>query len=232
MSIDNIIISMATAEAEPYIDPAPAPGRSRRNRGSELVRGRLIDAAITEFAAHGFEGASTRAIAERAEAHQSQIKYHFDTKDELWRHCLGQLIDEIDAEIAEQNVVDASTPKAAFEAAVRGLVRFAARRPELNRIMMHEATQPSDRLTWLFETRTATRCAALISIWNDLVEADMAAAIDADLVYHTLIGAASLLYANAPEAVLMGVDPTDPAVVERHAESLVAMFVRSPIQGK
>ena len=52
-----------------------------------------------------------------------------------------------------------------------------------------------------------------------------AAPIDADVLYHTLIGAASLIYANAPEAHLMGIDPSDEALVRRHADSLIAMFV-------
>lgn len=205
--------------------PPPAPGRSRRNRGSEVVRGRLIEAAISEFAANGFEGASTRAIAERADAHQSQIKYHFDTKDELWRRCLDQLLVELDAGILDQVGDDTTDPRAVFEASVRGLVRFASARPELNRIMMHEATSPSDRLTWLYEERAAERQAQLIGLWRELLAEGVAAPIDPDLVYHTLIGAASLLYANAPEARLMGIEPHDADVVRRHADALIAMFL-------
>ena len=37
----------------------------------------------TEFAAHGFEGASTRAIAAAAGTHQPQINYHFESKDDV-----------------------------------------------------------------------------------------------------------------------------------------------------
>jgi hypothetical protein len=66
----------------------------------------------------------------------------------------------------------------------------------------------------------------LLAAWNELVSAGHAAPVDADVLYHTLIGAASLLYANAPEAVLMGLQPKDPDVVQRHADGLVAMFLR------
>lgn len=205
--------------------PPPAPGRRRRNRGSEVVRGHLIEGAIAEFAANGFEGASTRAIAEKADAHQSQIKYHFDTKDELWRQSLDQLLAELDAAIITQVGDDTTDPRAVFEASVRGLVRFASARPELNRIMMHEATSPSDRLTWLYEERIAEREAQLTDLWRALIVDGVAAPIDPDLVYHTLIGAASVLYANAPEARLMGVEPHDADVVRRHGDGLIAMFL-------
>ncbi|MCP3854227.1 MAG: helix-turn-helix transcriptional regulator, partial [Actinomycetia bacterium] len=60
-----------------------------------------MEAALVEFAANGFDGASTRAIASRAGAHQPQINYHFESKDELWRLCLERLLGELDVVIAE-----------------------------------------------------------------------------------------------------------------------------------
>jgi TetR/AcrR family transcriptional regulator len=204
---------------------APAPGRTRRNRGSEIVRSALINAAINEFAAHGFEGASTRRIAEAADAHQSQIKYHFDTKDDLWRRCVEVLIDELDAAILERFDPSSADSRAVFEATIRGLVHFAARRPELNRIMMHEAMNVSDRLKWLVDTRLRDRHTSMTAAWRDLVSDGVVAPIDADVMYHTVIGAASLLYANAPEAQLLGIDTSAPSLVDRHADALVNMLL-------
>lgn len=203
---------------------APAPGRSRRNRGSEHVRRRLVDAAIAEFAARGFEGASTRRIAELAEAHQSQIRYHFDSKVELWQGCLTTLVGELDDVITAAGADD-DDPVAQMEGVIRGFVRFAAKRPELNRIMMHEATAPSDRLRWLVDELTGERREQMAAIWNDVRAAGRGAPVGADVLYHSFIGAASLLYANAPEAELFGLDPTDPDLVDRHADALVAMFL-------
>ena len=71
---------------------AAAPGRSRQNRGSEVVRAALLDAAIAEFAAKGFAGASGRRIAAAADAHQSQINYHFSSTGELWKAALLRLL--------------------------------------------------------------------------------------------------------------------------------------------
>jgi TetR/AcrR family transcriptional regulator len=204
---------------------APAPGRTRRNRGSEIVRTALINAAINEFAAHGFEGASTRRIAEAADAHQSQIKYHFDTKDDLWKRCVEVLIDELDAAIFQSFDPSNTDGRAVFEATIRGLVHFAARRPELNRIMMHEATNASDRLKWLVDTRLRSRHGSLTATWSELVAGGLVAPIDVDVVYHTVVGAASLLYANAPEAQLLGIDTASPTLVDRHADALVNMFL-------
>jgi len=58
---------------------------------SAITRASLIEAAVHEFAAHGFDGASTRAIATRAGVHQPQINYHFESKLDLWRAAVDWL---------------------------------------------------------------------------------------------------------------------------------------------
>ena len=62
-------------------------------------------------------------------------------------------------------------------------------------------------------------------------ESDLAAAgygpeddIDEVVVYYSLIGAASLAYANAPEARHLGCDTLAAEFVDRHADALVAML--------
>lgn len=205
---------------------APATGRDRVNRGTEQTRDRLIEAALIEFAADGFDGASTRAIATRAGAHQPQINYHFESKVELWRQCLERLMSELDDAVADHvDGVDPSEETAMFSGIVRALVVFAARRPELNRIMMHEGTAPGERLDWLVENHLAWRQRDLARRWSRLTEAGVAASLPVNVLYHLLIGAASLLYANAPEARLLGLDPDTPAAVAEHADGLVSMLL-------
>jgi AcrR family transcriptional regulator len=205
---------------------SPAPER-RANRSSEAVRSRLVQAALVEFAAHGFDGASTRAIAARADAHQPQINYHFESKDALWRAGLEQLLTELDVEIAARTAgVAPDDPRARFEAVIRGMVHFAAAHPALSRIMMHEATAPSPRLAWLVETHLEGRYRALLDLWATLTERGDAAPVPPDLLYHVLIGAASLVHANAPEMrLLTGQDPSSPRIVQAHADALVALFL-------
>ncbi|HNT89978.1 MAG TPA: TetR family transcriptional regulator, partial [Candidatus Hydrogenedentes bacterium] len=48
----------------------------------------LLDTAGELFAALGFEGASVRAIAERAGTNIAAVNYHFGTKDNLYAEVL------------------------------------------------------------------------------------------------------------------------------------------------
>ena len=217
----------------------------RRQARSERTRERILDAALVEFSTNGFEAASTRAIAARAGVHQPQIHYHFDTKDSLWRAAVDHLFDLLDRSISLRDLIGAGPseddgerdhrrrsrrPDARdmLEALVRRFVHFAAEHPELNRIMVQEDTKDSERLAWIADHHVQPRFDGITAL---LAVAAVPHLRDADplVLYYSLIGAASLLYVNAPEGRrLTGREPTDPAVIERHADALVAMFVGPP----
>src|ERR1051325_7635965 len=61
---------------------SPAP-RVRRDRGAQ-TRAELIEAALDVFSRIGFEGASTRMIAQAAGANLAAIVYHFGGKEALY----------------------------------------------------------------------------------------------------------------------------------------------------
>ena len=199
----------------------------RRQARSVATREALLDAALSEFAAHGFEGASTRSIATAAGTHQPQINYHFESKDELWRaavdHLFAQLDDAVGRHLRES--APASDDRERFARGVRAFVRAAAELPELNRIMVQEATIDSDRLDWIVERHTRPRFEILTSDWRRLRNAGQVADIDDVVVYYSLVGAASLPYVNAPEARLLGHDTGRQAFIELHAEALVTLFL-------
>ncbi len=188
------------------------------------TRTNLLDAALVEFSSNGFDGASTRAIAARAGCHQPQINYYFASKAALWEAALERLF----ALLAEQmrGIDEIADPLERFTEIIHRFVAFAARHPELNRIMVTEATAETARLRWMVDTYVRAAHARLLTAWRQLRSAGFGADVDERFVYHTLIGAASLLWANAPEARLL--DPTLTASDEQvaaHARALIALFV-------
>lgn len=71
--------STATLATPPSTRP-----RANRARVLEAIR----EAAIIEFGLHGFKGASTQAIAERAGLTKPQLHYYIQGKDELYAELL------------------------------------------------------------------------------------------------------------------------------------------------
>jgi TetR/AcrR family transcriptional regulator len=207
----------------------------RRTRDD--IRQRLLESALVEFGAKGFDGASTRSIAQRVDAHQPQINYHFASKDALWVAAVDHLFGLLADELAAVPLLEAEDPAELAEAFAEGLrrfVRFAAAHPELNRIVVHEATEDTDRLRWMTDQHVRPLYETIRVIWERLLDAGLAAPIDAAVVHYVIVGAASLPFVNAPEArLLTGAEPTSPAWVEAHADGLVRMLLpRVVIRGE
>ncbi len=67
---------------------------------SEDTRRRLIETAISAFGELGFEGASTRLLAERAGVNLPAIQYHFGSKDGLYRAAVDHIAQYIEEQMA------------------------------------------------------------------------------------------------------------------------------------
>jgi AcrR family transcriptional regulator len=78
-------------------------GSAHANRGPD-TRQRLIDSALEVFGAYGFDGASTRMLAERAGANLASIPYYFGGKEGLYRAAADFVVDVSKREI--QPVID------------------------------------------------------------------------------------------------------------------------------
>jgi AcrR family transcriptional regulator len=88
--------------------PRRSPKPQERQRDPERTRRLIVDAAVAEFAAHGYAGARTSAIAARAGVNQQLISYYFDGKEglyqaisERWREREGDLRTD-DVPLSEQ----------------------------------------------------------------------------------------------------------------------------------
>jgi len=200
---------------------APTTARARQRADT---RERIVSAALEAFAERGFRGASTRDIARRAGTNQGLITYHFRSKDELWRAAADRVFGLLEERLAERlGALTSRDPRERVREGIREYVRFAAAHPELFRLMVDEGNVDDARMKWLVDTHLKPR-------FRELVEG-MASAVDFDAslrphVFYTMAGAASLIFAVAPECRrLTGLDPTRAKAVETHAEFVARLLV-------
>ena len=203
--------------------PAPAPP-VRTRRPSDSIVADLLEAAAVEFAAHGFAGASTRRIAQRAGAHQPQINYHFTSKEQLWRATVDHLFSLMDAALPD---LDGVGPRdVAFVDLLYAFIRFSADRPELDRIINLEATAPSDRLGWLVATHLQPRFEAVAAGWERLRSEGLGADLTAGEVWEVITSYGAMHFANAPMLSLLGIHAGDGRPEsEAHAARVVAVLL-------
>ena len=64
-------------------------------RGDE-TRARIISAALEVFGTHGFGGASTRMLAERAGVTLPALSYYFDSKEGVYLACAEHIAERLD----------------------------------------------------------------------------------------------------------------------------------------
>jgi len=196
-------------------------GRQRR-ASSEDVRLAILDAAAKEFAMHGFDGASTRAIAERAGVFQAQLGYHVGDKDALWVMTIDCLFDRLRLHL-EEGISLASDeaptdPVTLFSGIIRRHVEYTARHPELHRIMSIEAAQSTKRTKYLLNEHVRPIIAALRLLWADVRASGRGGDRTAEEVFMLMIAMAPLPFAqSALMKPLLGSELCDPI---RHAGTI------------
>jgi TetR/AcrR family transcriptional regulator len=205
--------------------PPRRPARRRQQRSVE-TRDRLVEAALQEFATHGFEGATTREIARRAGVALAALPYHFTTKEALWRAAADRIFallsETFRARFSGLEGVDLTTR---LRLILRDFVRFAAAHPELHRFMIQEGMRESARLSWLVETHVRPMYDAVRAMIEAAQREGMAPIGRPEHMHYMLIGAASSAYALSAEfELLTGTPANREALVAEHVAALERMF--------
>lgn len=196
--------------------------RTTRVEQREQTRQRIVAAATDAFAEGGFEGTSTRDIADRAGVTQGLVTYHFASKRELW----GAAVDAIFAELGhalptpDDEAGGPAPDQRAARLAIRAYVSFSARHPELFQLMVDAGRHDDERMRWIVDRHLRPHFGRVARFAGQT-----ARDADAAHVYYALVGAASLISAVSPECrALTGVDPRTEAAIGRHADVVAALF--------
>lgn len=96
----------------------------------------LLDAAATELAEHGYEGASIASVVERAGASKSAVYYYFEDKEDLFETVLVRSIQGALARVGDEDPAE-------IEADFWGALRRKKRQ-----ILEHFAGRPVEQAIW------------------------------------------------------------------------------------
>lgn len=178
----------------------PAAATSSR---SSLVRENVIHAALECFGAFGFEGTSTRAVAERAGVSHPLLLYHFESKDLLWQSTMDDVIDHYREEMESRFAkVDANDSVALLQAFIENFVRYTARVPQLHRIMTQESTQGSERIRYVMELQRSS-FNAICKVIRQGQTRGLVRSGEPARIYYAIIGLAGTLLCVSTEYELM-----------------------------
>ncbi|MEM9703372.1 MAG: TetR/AcrR family transcriptional regulator [Planctomycetota bacterium] len=192
-----------------------------RAQQREETRDQIVGAALTALSELGFDGASTRTIAELANVSQGLLTYHFKSKDELWQAAANHLFalhdDWMDRATLKRGTVEPRVRQREF---VRRLVHFHARHPEFARFIATYGRTDDARSKWLAETHLVRTYQRVADVLEDTPAEDLPHA------FYVLAGASGSLFSAGNECKLVtGVNPRSRAAVKRHADYLANLLV-------
>src|ERR1700689_5368511 len=75
----------------------PRPGAQQRGEDTRL---RILRTALQVFATEGYEGASTRTLAQRANVNLPALQYYFGNKEGLYRAVVDDIGENVERRIS------------------------------------------------------------------------------------------------------------------------------------
>lgn len=151
--------------------------RGRPRLGSIPGREVLLNAAMKEFARHGFEATSLRTLAAHAGVDMALVARLFGSKADLYAAVIGRLAERQVVHRAQLAVIAAgadSQPAKAFRGLLELLTEISFEMPEFPAFLMQEVSNPGDRLDALVTQ--------LVDPFRTAVEPIIVAANDAGVI--------------------------------------------------
>jgi len=199
----------------------------KKGRSSKATREMILEAALAEFAEHGYAGATTASIARRVGVTQPLVHYHFGSKEALWRTTVDALFTKMIGHLRKvsKDVGSADSGASLVELAF-GFMEFAVANPEFARILNHEGVVAGPRLTWLVDQYLRP----VFDRWGGYLQGLKASGLVRDIpspyVLFAFFGAAQQFFDLAPLVrELYGIDPRDSTVAHEYTSALIEIFL-------
>ncbi len=192
------------------------------------TRSKLLKAAVVQFGKYGFAGTSVRKIADEAGVNHGSIKYHYSSKDELWRSAVAYLYELLDKTVhADEAKWKDMTPRERIINSATHYIRFSAKHPELSRIVFFETMHESERLDWLTENYIrpyTSRAIARTALAQE--EGVYPADIPAMNMHYINIAAAKNIFLMAPEIKrAFDIDVFDDEQIDAHIDAVLKLLL-------
>jgi TetR/AcrR family transcriptional regulator len=202
----------------------------RRQQRSIDTRERILEAATSEFAEHGYEGASTRNVAIHAGVRHPLVVYHFKSKEGLWRAVLTSLNERFvkmyQTRLEGLRGVDAPTK---LRLILADFIRFSAENPAFHWLMSHEASKGGRRMNWLVEEYVRSFFKEITDLIRASQKAGRFVEGDPHHLLYIFVGAVTHLFMLAAEVKkVSGKNPNALPYIEEHVKLCLGLFFQEP----
>lgn len=211
------------------MNSSPVPKVRREQERSVVTKINILLAALAEFANLGFDGASTRGIAERAEVNHASITHHFGSKESLWKETAAYVFGRYSERLQQRRDGLAGVDEPTLvKLLLKEFILFSARYPDFHRFMLQANQGNSDRLTWLVNEILLPRNNAELLICDQAQEVGLFPPGNTLHLRYLFIGAATSIFTLAGEyQQITGEDPFSDELIDRHVDLVMKLFASS-----
>lgn len=218
------------SKSRDYVQPTRRPPTQTR---AEESRAKILDAARHLFAKNGFEGTNVREIAQQAGVTHTLIRYHFGSKEKLWKDVVTDMYRRLDQEISGDAIgrLDYATLDGTREF-FRRYVRYCAHNPEQIRIMIHESMVGGERLDWMVSYILKSHKTLAPFLRQQMKRGEVPEVFLVSWFY-AVSSLCQLPFAlSSTIERLYGVDMTSEAAIDAHIDAVLGIFLRDPPASK
>ena len=208
--------------------PADAPAPRREQERTKRTKRAILGSALPEFARHGFEGASTRRIAESAGITPALIGHHFGDKEALWKAVAADTYNRFLKRLAGRHAgLEGVDDWNFLRLMLREYLLFFSEEPDFFRFVFHANQGDPDRLDWLVDTYMAPSGQRYMALLGRAQAAGWIIEGDLYSLRYLFWAAAGWMFAcDGAFRRISGRDPRDPAFLEEHVDLVLRLFLR------
>lgn len=207
--------------------PDSVRGRGRPPAGQGLDADALLEAALRAFAQQGFDGFSIRQLSRQLGVSHALLNARFGSKQDLWFAAMSHVLVDLERDLREVGTSPGTDDLQALREGIVRHVTFAAKHPEVQRIMSHEGAIDSDRIRFIVERFVAPLKAMIEQKLHALAEAGRIRPPPYATFHYLITHGGGGLFASTVEARLLGADPPQGAAeIRRHAEQVADIIIQ------
>jgi len=193
---------------------------------AEETRARILQTAREHFAEHGFGAASVRDIAKDAGTTHSMIRYHFGSKDLLWREAVRDMFDLLRANVWNRVPRGEMTARDRLTKVTRLYARYCAQHPEHARITVAETIRGGDRLQWMVDEFVLRDHNSLGPCLQDAMDSGDLPQVPLMSLIYGYVGMMQLPFMLANEAkIAANYDYLSESAIEAHADAVLRILM-------
>jgi len=206
------------------LNPTPATHETQADRSAE-TRARILEAALSEFAAHGLAGARTEQIASAAAVNKALLYYYFESKEKLYAATLEM----VSARVRDRSMAvflrDATPGERLLRAALDHFDRILTQR-EFQTLMQQEMMRLHKGEEGMLPILVKRIFAPLQTMFLSMVREGIASGelIEVDWMQMVLsaLGSNVFYFLSAPVwRLVIPIEPFDPEVLRARRVSLI-----------